>query len=130
MVQINSLCYTLQVINIATLGHSVDNLVDCIKLFQDQLAVCCCISSVLPSGLQDLSVSGNCGISSFAWSKFFVDMSACNKLRSLSLDYNKIGDYGMGCLACALVHCRHLQTLDLEGCDINECGAEVSLKVV
>lgn len=90
------------------------------------------VSKLLPPNgakraLQDLSLSANPGISPLGWTKFFLVMAADNSLQNLSLDYNPIGDYGVGCLSISLVNCRNLQTLDLEGCGIDEGGAEVLL---
>ena len=42
-------------------------------------------------GLQDLILSANPGITSLGWTKFFIALSASSCLKTLALDYNKIG---------------------------------------
>ncbi len=76
-------------------------------------------------GLSDLTLSANPSITTRGWSQFFIAMASSCTLRTLNLDYNMIGDYGIGCLAVALAGNRSLEIVDLEGTGISEQGAKV-----
>ncbi len=82
-----------------------------------------CINS--SPGLQELTLSANAGISPNAWTRLFVAVSANSRLRVLNIDYNRIGDYGAGCLAVMLAANKTLETLDLEGTGISDFGGQV-----
>ncbi|XP_056020612.1 leucine-rich repeat-containing protein 73-like [Ostrea edulis] len=77
------------------------------------------------SGLKDLSLSANPGISQKSWGKFGVSLAANSNLRELYLDYNNLGDYAASCIVVGLSGSQNLQVLDLEGTNINGSTAEL-----
>uniref|UniRef100_X2A7U4 Uncharacterized protein n=1 Tax=Capitella teleta TaxID=283909 RepID=X2A7U4_CAPTE len=93
------------------------------------------ISDLLPPngakrGLQDLTLSGNAGVTAHGWSKFFIALAAGSELQTLHIDYNNIMDYGTGCLAVALAASKTLKFVDLESCGLTELGGQVLLHLV
>lgn len=76
-------------------------------------------------GLQDLTLSGNAGVTAHGWSKFFIALAAGSELQTLHIDYNNIMDYGTGCLAVALAASKTLKFVDLESCGLTELGGQV-----
>ena len=81
------------------------------------------------TGLHDLTLSANPGITPHGWSKLFIAMGASHTLRNLHMDYNNVMDYGVGCLAVALAATKTVHTVDLEGSGITELGAQVRVQV-
>ncbi|XP_062621860.1 leucine-rich repeat-containing protein 73-like [Saccostrea cucullata] len=77
------------------------------------------------SGLKDLSLSANPGISQKSWAKFGVSLAASSNLRELYLDYNSLGDYAASCIIIGLAGSQNLQVLDLESTNIGDSTAEL-----
>ncbi|ESO90166.1 hypothetical protein LOTGIDRAFT_192329 [Lottia gigantea] len=80
-------------------------------------------------GLQDLSLSANPGISKTGWMEFSLALAA-STLRTLYLDYNKLGDEIASCIIIAVAGCGTLEILDLEGTGVTQKTATLVLKYV
>lgn len=74
-------------------------------------------------GLQNLTLSANRSVTSFAWNLFFAAINHNDRLESLQIDYNELGDYAAAGLSVAIASCQQLHSLDIEGCSIGEQGA-------
>nr|CAB3263534.1 leucine-rich repeat-containing protein 73 [Phallusia mammillata] len=91
------------------------------------------LSNLLPpdgakSGLKELVLSSNPGISEVGWSTLFCSIAASSCLRSLSVDYNPaIGDIGARMLAVIVAGSHSLQHLDMEVCGVTNTAAKVFL---
>lgn len=101
-----------------------------VSLFKLTLTTCPCLHithkiDCFP-GLKELTLTANNDISAEGWTHLFTAISACSSLRTLNIDYNNIGDYGVGCLAVVLASNHSLQLVDLEGCGITDFGGKVS----
>ncbi|KAM9699303.1 leucine-rich repeat-containing protein 73 [Menidia menidia] len=82
------------------------------------------------SGLRELTLSANPGISSKGWARLAVAVAHSSQLRVLNLDYNPLGDQIAGMLAVAVASSRTLEVLDLEGTGLTNQSAQVFLDMV
>ncbi|KAK5854450.1 hypothetical protein PBY51_015517 [Eleginops maclovinus] len=82
------------------------------------------------SGLRELTLSANPGISSRGWARLSVAVSHSSQLRVLNLDYNPLGDQIAGMLAVSVASSRTLEVLDLEGTGLSNQSAQVFLDMV
>ncbi|XP_054456607.1 leucine-rich repeat-containing protein 73 [Anoplopoma fimbria] len=104
---------------------------DCM-LGDEALALIC---GMLPpdgakSGLRELTLSANPGISSKGWARLAIAVAHSSQLRVLNLDYNPLGDQIAGMLAVAVASSRTLEVLDLEGTGLTNQSAQVFLDMV
>ncbi|XP_008319940.1 leucine-rich repeat-containing protein 73 [Cynoglossus semilaevis] len=104
---------------------------DCM-LGDEALALIC---GMLPpdgakSGLRELTLSANPGISFKGWSRLSIAVAHSSQLRVLNLDYNPLGDQIAGMLAVAVASSRTLEVLDLEGTGLTNHSAQVFLDMV
>lgn len=77
------------------------------------------------TGLQELVLSGNPRISSRAWEKFSVAVSACSTLKALYVDFNSIGETAGKMLIVAAAGHSSLSVLDMEACELNDSVGRV-----
>ncbi|XP_051816319.1 leucine-rich repeat-containing protein 73 isoform X2 [Acanthochromis polyacanthus] len=77
------------------------------------------------SGLRELTLSANPGISSKGWARLSIAVAHSSQLRVLNLDYNPLGDQTAGMLAVAVASSRTLEVLDLEGTGLTNHSAQV-----
>ncbi|XP_030012061.1 leucine-rich repeat-containing protein 73 [Sphaeramia orbicularis] len=82
------------------------------------------------SGLRELTLSANPGISSKGWARLSIAVAHSSQLRVLNLDYNPLGDQIAGMLAVAVASSRTLEVLDLEGTGLTNQAAQVFLDMV
>ncbi|XP_036979088.1 leucine-rich repeat-containing protein 73 isoform X2 [Acanthopagrus latus] len=84
------------------------------------------------SGLRELTLSANPGISSKGWARLAIAVAHSSQLRVLNLDYNPLGtsDQIAGMLAVAVASSRTLEVLDLEGTGLTNQSAQVFLDMV
>ncbi|KAK2824741.1 hypothetical protein Q5P01_021916 [Channa striata] len=82
------------------------------------------------SGLRELTLSANPGISSKGWARLSIAVAHSSQLRVLNLDYNLLGDPIAGMLAVAVASSRTLEVLDLEGTGLTNQAAQVFLDMV
>ncbi|CAB1425849.1 unnamed protein product [Pleuronectes platessa] len=82
------------------------------------------------SGLMELTLSANAGISSKGWARLSIAVAHSSQLRVLNLDYNLLGDQIAGMLAVAVASSRTLEVLDLEGTGLTNQSAQVFLDMV
>ncbi|XP_030603681.1 leucine-rich repeat-containing protein 73 [Archocentrus centrarchus] len=82
------------------------------------------------SGLRELTLSANPGISSKGWARLSIAVAHSSQLRVLNLDYNPLGDQIAGMLAVAVASSRTLEVLDLEGTGLSNQSAQVFLDMV
>ncbi|XP_078787619.1 leucine-rich repeat-containing protein 73 isoform X4 [Oryzias latipes] len=82
------------------------------------------------SGLRELTLSANPGISSKGWARLSIAVAHSSQLRVLNLDYNPLGDQIAGMLAVAVASSRTLEVLDLEGTNLTNQSAQVFLDMV
>ncbi|KAM9847619.1 leucine-rich repeat-containing protein 73 isoform 2-T2 [Aulostomus maculatus] len=82
------------------------------------------------SGLRELTLSANPGISSNSWARLAIAAAHSSQLRVLNLDYNPLGDRIAGMLAVAVASSRTLEVLDLEGTGLTNQSAQVFLDMV
>ncbi|GAA6231349.1 leucine-rich repeat-containing protein 73 [Lates japonicus] len=82
------------------------------------------------SGLRELTLSANPGISSKGWARLSIAVAHSSQLRVLNLDYNPLGDQIAGMLAVAVASSRTLEVLDLEGTGLTNQSAQVFLDMV
>ncbi|XP_069394836.1 leucine-rich repeat-containing protein 73 isoform X1 [Paralichthys olivaceus] len=82
------------------------------------------------SGLRELTLSANPGISSKGWARLSIAVAHSSQLRVLNLDYNLLGDQIAGMLAVAVASSRTLEVLDLEGTGLTNQSAQVFLDMV
>ncbi|XP_070772595.1 leucine-rich repeat-containing protein 73 [Enoplosus armatus] len=82
------------------------------------------------SGLRELTLSANPGISSKGWARLAIAVAHSSQLRVLNLDYNLLGDQIAGMLAVAVASSRTLEVLDLEGTGLTNQSAQVFLDMV
>ncbi|XP_061601371.1 leucine-rich repeat-containing protein 73 isoform X2 [Cololabis saira] len=104
---------------------------DCM-LGDEALALIC---GMLPpdgakSGLRELTLSANPGISSKGWARLSIAVAHSSQLRVLNLDYNPLGDPIAGMLSVAVASSRTLEVLDLEGTGLTNQSAQVFLDMV
>uniref|UniRef100_A0A1A8V6D4 Leucine rich repeat containing 73 n=3 Tax=Nothobranchius TaxID=28779 RepID=A0A1A8V6D4_NOTFU len=104
---------------------------DCM-LGDEALALIC---GMLPpdgakSGLRELTLSANPGISSKGWARISIAVAHSSQLRVLNLDYNPLGDQIASMLAVAVASSRTLEVLDLEGTGLTNQSAQVFLDMV
>ncbi|XP_061601368.1 leucine-rich repeat-containing protein 73 isoform X1 [Cololabis saira] len=98
---------------------------DCM-LGDEALALIC---GMLPpdgakSGLRELTLSANPGISSKGWARLSIAVAHSSQLRVLNLDYNPLGDPIAGMLSVAVASSRTLEVLDLEGTGLTNQSAQ------
>ncbi|XP_068590606.1 leucine-rich repeat-containing protein 73 isoform X3 [Cebidichthys violaceus] len=77
------------------------------------------------SGLRELTLSANPGISSKGWARLAIAVAHSSQIRVLNLDYNPLGDQTAGMLAVAVASSRTLEVLDLEGTGLTNQSAQV-----
>lgn len=82
------------------------------------------------SGLKELTLSANPGISARGWTRLSIAVAHSSQLRVLNLDYNPLGDHVAEMLAVATASSRTLEVLDLEGTGLTNHSAQVFLDVV
>ncbi|XP_047459089.1 leucine-rich repeat-containing protein 73 [Mugil cephalus] len=82
------------------------------------------------SGLRELTLSANPGITSKGWARLSIAVAHSSQLRVLNLDYNPLGDHIAGMLAVAVASSRTLEVLDLEGTGLTNQSAQVFLDMV
>ncbi|XP_068457988.1 leucine-rich repeat-containing protein 73 isoform X2 [Clinocottus analis] len=82
------------------------------------------------SGLRELTLSANPGISSKGWARLAIAVAHSSQLRVLNLDYNPLGDHVVGMLAVSVASSRTLEVLDLEGTGLTNQSAQVFLDMV
>ncbi|XP_076018796.1 LOW QUALITY PROTEIN: leucine-rich repeat-containing protein 73 [Genypterus blacodes] len=82
------------------------------------------------SGLRELTLSANPGISTKGWARLAIAVAHSSQLRVLNLDYNPLGDPIAGMLAVAVASSRTLEVLDLEGTGLTNQSAQVFLDMV
>ncbi|XP_068597682.1 leucine-rich repeat-containing protein 73 [Brachionichthys hirsutus] len=82
------------------------------------------------SGLRELTLSANPGISTKGWTRLAIAVAHSSQLRVLNLDYNPLGDQIAGMLAVAVASSRTLEVLDLEGTGLTNQSAQVFLNMV
>ena len=72
--------------------------------------------------LKTLNLNGNINVTYAGWKRLSKAMKKNKTLRTLSLDFNKIGDEAMAALVSGLKINTSLQTLDLESTCLTEIG--------
>ncbi|EHB10872.1 hypothetical protein GW7_19149, partial [Heterocephalus glaber] len=77
------------------------------------------------SGLKELTLSANPGITPKGWSRLAIAVAHSSQVRVLNLDYNPLGDHVAGMLAS-----RTLEVLDLEGTGLTNQSAQTLLDMV
>uniref|UniRef100_A0A7N5KSV7 Leucine rich repeat containing 73 n=1 Tax=Ailuropoda melanoleuca TaxID=9646 RepID=A0A7N5KSV7_AILME len=77
------------------------------------------------SGLKELTLSANPGITPKGWSRLAIAVAHSSQVRVLNLDYNPLGDHVAGMLAVAVASSRTLEVLDLEGTGLTNQSAQV-----
>ncbi|KAM6956524.1 leucine-rich repeat-containing protein 73 [Aplochiton taeniatus] len=82
------------------------------------------------SGLRELTLSANPGISTKGWARLAIAVAHSSQLRVLNLDYNPLGDQIAGMLAVTVASSRTLEVLDLEGTGLTNQSAQVFLDMV
>ncbi|XP_062319777.1 leucine-rich repeat-containing protein 73 isoform X1 [Osmerus eperlanus] len=82
------------------------------------------------SGLRELTLSANPGITTKGWARLAIAVAHSSQLRVLNLDYNPLGDQIAGMLAVAVASSRTLEVLDLEGTGLTNQSAQVFLDMV
>ncbi|KAM7026859.1 leucine-rich repeat-containing protein 73 [Geospiza fortis] len=82
------------------------------------------------SGLKELTLSANPGITSKGWGRLAIAVAHSSQLRVLNLDYNPLGDQVAGMLAVAVASSRTLEVLDLEGTGLTNQSAQTLLDMV
>uniref|UniRef100_A0A452THZ8 Leucine rich repeat containing 73 n=1 Tax=Ursus maritimus TaxID=29073 RepID=A0A452THZ8_URSMA len=80
------------------------------------------------SGLKELTLSANPGITPKGWSRLAIAVAHSSQVRVLNLDYNPLGDHVAGMLAGA--PSRTLEVLDLEGTGLTNQSAQTLLDMV
>ncbi|XP_021569848.1 leucine-rich repeat-containing protein 73 [Carlito syrichta] len=76
------------------------------------------------SGLKELTLSANPGITPKGWSRLAIAVAHSSQVRVLNLDYNPLGDHVAGMLAVAVASSRTLEVLDLEGTGLTNQSAQ------
>ncbi|OBS58405.1 hypothetical protein A6R68_10441 [Neotoma lepida] len=79
------------------------------------------------SGLKELTLSANPGITPKGWSRLAIAVAHSSQVRVLNLDYNPLGDHVAGMLAVAVASSRTLEVLDLEGTGLTNQSAQNSI---
>ncbi|XP_074025247.1 leucine-rich repeat-containing protein 73 isoform X1 [Numenius arquata] len=82
------------------------------------------------SGLKELTLSANPGVTSKGWGRLAIAVAHSSQLRVLNLDYNPLGDQVAGMLAVAVASSRTLEVLDLEGTGLTNQSAQTLLDMV
>ncbi|KAB0397871.1 hypothetical protein E2I00_004500, partial [Balaenoptera physalus] len=82
------------------------------------------------SGLKELTLSANPGITPKGWSRLAIAVAHSSQVRVLNLDYNPLGDHVAGMLAVAVASSRTLEVLDLEGTGLTNQSAQTLLDMV
>ncbi|NP_001404655.1 leucine-rich repeat-containing protein 73 isoform 2 [Mus musculus] len=77
------------------------------------------------SGLKELTLSANPGITPKGWSRLAIAVAHSSQVRVLNLDYNPLGDHVAGMLAVAVASSRTLEVLDLEGTGLTNQSAQL-----
>ncbi|XP_010160141.1 PREDICTED: leucine-rich repeat-containing protein 73 [Eurypyga helias] len=79
------------------------------------------------SGLKELTLSANPGVTSKGWGRLAIAVAHSSQLRVLNLDYNPLGRH---LLAVAVASSRTLEVLDLEGTGLTNQSAQTLLDMV
>ncbi|XP_048339655.1 leucine-rich repeat-containing protein 73 [Sphaerodactylus townsendi] len=82
------------------------------------------------SGLKELTLSANPGITSKGWGRLAIAVAHSSQVRVLNLDYNPLGDQIAGMLAVSVASSRTLEVLDLEGTGLTNESALILLDMV
>ncbi|XP_036270402.1 leucine-rich repeat-containing protein 73 isoform X1 [Pipistrellus kuhlii] len=82
------------------------------------------------SGLKELTLSANPGITPKGWSRLAIAVAHSSQVRVLNLDYNPLGDHVAGMLAVAVASSRTLEVLDLESTGLTNQSAQTLLDMV
>ncbi|KFV91071.1 Leucine-rich repeat-containing protein 73, partial [Eurypyga helias] len=89
------------------------------------------------SGLKELTLSANPGVTSKGWGRLAIAVAHSSQLRVLNLDYNPLGAVPASippsesaCLAVAVASSRTLEVLDLEGTGLTNQSAQTLLDMV
>ncbi|XP_028335537.1 leucine-rich repeat-containing protein 73 [Physeter macrocephalus] len=82
------------------------------------------------SGLKELTLSANPGITPKGWSRLAIAVAHSSQVRVLNLDYNPLGDHVAAMLAVAVASSRTLEVLDLEGTGLTNQSAQTLLDMV
>ncbi|KAK6181055.1 hypothetical protein SNE40_008994 [Patella caerulea] len=80
-------------------------------------------------GLLDLSMSANTNITHTGWAELSLAL-ATSTLRSLYLDYNKLGDQTAACIVVGVAGCGTLEVIDMEGTSVTQKTAKLILNLV
>ncbi|XP_074656719.1 uncharacterized protein LOC141909936 isoform X3 [Tubulanus polymorphus] len=80
--------------------------------------------------LKTLNLTGNERVTAKGWLRVFTAIAESPNLRTVSLDYNRLGNGGAAILAGALAANAALSSLDLEGNQIGDAGAAKLLELV
>ena len=95
---------------------------DCHMTDEGAYQIASLISNNTP--ISNLSLTGNKGIGRDGWRAIANALKVNKNLKTLSLDYNNLGDEGVSFFAEAIEENDVLQSLDLEGNGISDVGAE------
>lgn len=82
------------------------------------------------SDLKTLNLNGNTKVGYTGWKRLSKALKRNKTLRSLTLDFNKIGDEGIAALVSGLKVNTSLQTLDLESTGLSEEGGKMLVDLV
>ncbi|EDV23668.1 uncharacterized protein TRIADDRAFT_15663, partial [Trichoplax adhaerens] len=74
-----------------------------------------------------LTLSANQDVTAKGWTSLIAAVATARYLRSLHIDYTRLGDYGAGIIAVMLASNRSLRQLDIEDTGITDNGAELML---
>ena len=69
-------------------------------------------------------------ITEHGWAVLAMYISCSPCLRSLYVDYNKLGDNGASCLLIAAAASQIIELLDLEGTNLTEKTGKVSVNLI
>ncbi|KAL5009394.1 hypothetical protein ScPMuIL_014975 [Solemya velum] len=78
-------------------------------------------------GLTELCLSANPGITVKGWAKLSMVIAKSRWLKSLFVDFNKLGDAAAGFLLVALATSNSLEELDMEGTNVTDFTVELVL---
>lgn len=82
------------------------------------------------TAIQTLNLTGNKGVGLSGWQAIADALRHNHVIRTLSLDYNELGDAGASIFAQALVDNHCIESLDLEGNKIGDDGGRRILEMV
>ncbi|XP_041351526.1 leucine-rich repeat-containing protein 73-like [Gigantopelta aegis] len=81
-------------------------------------------------GLTELTLSGNTNITEHGWAVLAMSISCSPCLRSLYVDYNRLGDSGASCLLIAAAASQMIEVLDLEGTNLTEKTGKLVMELI